>query len=54
MRYSHYRSINTEPYDVGDRFAQLVIMPIPEVEYELAEELSETDRGDGGYGSSGR
>lgn len=54
MRYAHYRSTNTEPYDVGDRFAQLVIMPIPEVEYELAEELSETDRGTGGYGSSGR
>lgn len=54
MRYSHYRSSNTEPYDVGERFAQLVIVPIPEVGYELAEELSETDRGDGGYGSSGR
>lgn len=41
-------------YDVGDRVAQIVIIPIPEIEYEEAEELSETDRGSGGYGSTGR
>jgi len=43
-----------KPYDVGDRFAQMVIVPIPDVEYELSDELSETDRGEGGYGSTGR
>ena len=31
---------------------QLVIMPIPEVTLELTEELSTSDRGEGGYGSS--
>lgn len=31
-----------------------VIKPIPEIEFEEADELSETDRGTGGYGSSGR
>lgn len=41
-------------YEVGDRIGQLIIMPIPEIEFEVAEELSETDRGTGGYGSSGR
>lgn len=41
-------------YEVGDRIGQMIIMPYPEIEFEEAEELSETDRGTGGYGSSGR
>ena len=40
-------------YSVGDRVAQLIIMPYPEVEFEESDELSETDRGTGGYGSTG-
>lgn len=42
------------PYNVGDRIAQLIIMPIPEIEFEETEELTATDRGDGGYGSTGK
>lgn len=41
-------------YEVGDRIGQLIIMPIPDIEFEEADELTETDRGEGGYGSSGR
>ena len=41
-------------YEVGDRVAQLVIVPIPAVEFVEAETLSETQRGCGGYGSTGR
>lgn len=41
-------------YQPGDRFAQLVIMPIPTVKFEEAEELTETKRGTGGYGSTGK
>lgn len=41
-------------YRVGDRIGQLVIVPIPEVNFIEAENLTETDRGTGGYGSSGR
>lgn len=37
----------------GDRIAQLVIMQTPPVTLEEAVELSETDRGSGGFGSSG-
>ncbi|MBQ9041939.1 MAG: dUTP diphosphatase [Eggerthellaceae bacterium] len=37
----------------GDRIAQLVIMPVPTVTLEEADELSETQRGAGGFGSSG-
>lgn len=41
-------------YKVGERFAQLIIMPIPDIEWEEAEKLSDSERGTGGYGSSGR
>lgn len=39
-------------YRPTEKFAQLVIMPIPEVTLELTEELAASDRGEGGYGSS--
>ena len=41
-------------YNVGERIAQLIIMPLPAVEMVEVDELSETDRGEGGYGSTGR
>jgi len=41
-------------YHPGERFAQLVIVPIPEVEYVEVEELTPTERGAGGYGSTGK
>lgn len=41
-------------YTVGERIGQLIIMPIPEIEFEEAAELSTTDRGTGGYGSTGK
>ena len=41
-------------YAPGDRIAQLVIVPIPEVEYVEVDKLTETERGTGGYGSTGK
>ena len=46
-------STNLGIYNVGDRVAQLIIMPYPQVEFEEVEELSDTDRGEGGFGSTG-
>lgn len=45
-----------EPYhiEVGDRIAQMRIEKLIDTEYEWADELSETERGSGGYGSTGR
>lgn len=37
----------------GDRIAQILFQPVPKVEWEEVEELSETDRGEGGFGSTG-
>ena len=40
-------------YKKGERIAQLVIAETHKVEFEIVEELSETDRGKGGFGSTG-
>ena len=40
-------------YKEGERFAQLLILPVPEVQFEESDQLSETDRGENGYGSTG-
>ena len=41
-------------YNVGDRIGQIIIIPYPQIEFEEVEELSETDRGTGGFGSTGK
>jgi dUTP diphosphatase len=44
------------PFSIGrgERIAQMVIAPVVQVELVLAAELSATDRGSGGFGSTGR
>ena len=41
-------------YKIGDRVAQMVILPYPKVEFVEVDELSNTERGTGGYGSTGK
>lgn len=45
----HYGSI----YGIGERIAQMIILPYPQIEFEEVDELSQTERADGGYGSTG-
>ena len=50
--------VNLDPAEkveihVGDRIAQLVVVALPGVEPAWSEELPETSRGDGGFGSTG-
>jgi len=40
-------------YKVGDRIAQLIIIPVPLTNYVEVDELSETERGHAGHGSTG-
>ena len=51
----HYTTIHNTPVTVepGDRIAQLVLTPYITAEFVEAEELSDTVRGDGGFGSTG-
>lgn len=56
LRYRQtWRGGHFEPqvYRVGEKVGQLIIMPIPEIEFLEVEELSESDRGEGGFGSTG-
>jgi dUTP pyrophosphatase len=41
-------------YKVGDRVAQIMIIPFPPIEFEQVTQLSETERGEGGFGSTGK
>lgn len=43
----------SKKYYVGDRAAQLIILPYPQIEFQITDELSETERGAGGFGSTG-
>jgi dUTP pyrophosphatase len=45
---------NGEVYEIGDKIGQLVIIPYPTIELEEVSELSETNRGNGAFGSSGK
>jgi len=49
-----FKGFSETHYKKGDRIAQLIIMPRPYVEFEEVDELSETDRGTGGFGSTGQ
>ena len=44
---------NRAPYKPGDRIAQIIIIPYPYINFVEVDELSETERGTGGYGSTG-
>jgi dUTP pyrophosphatase len=41
-------------YEVGDRVAQIMIIPHPTIEFNEVNELSNTERGEGGFGSTGK
>lgn len=45
--------LGLQEYAVGERVAQLMILPVPAVEFVKVLELSKTERGQGGFGSSG-
>lgn len=41
-------------YEIGERIVQLIIIPIPPIELVESDELSETERGAGSYGHTGK
>ena len=48
------RGTTTFPIQPGERIAQLVVVPVVQVEFEVVNEFAATSRGAGGFGSSGR
>ncbi len=49
-----YRINACDWYNVGDKVGQIMIIPYPQIEFNEVEELSETQRGSGGFGSTGK
>lgn len=45
---------NFTEYQLGERIGQIIILPYPEIEFEEVEELSDSERNDGGFGSTGK
>lgn len=43
----------SKDYSVGDRVFQIMVIPYPKIEFEEVDELSESTRGEGGWGSTG-
>ncbi|MFK7815039.1 MAG: dUTP diphosphatase [Gammaproteobacteria bacterium] len=48
------RGNETFSINVGDRIAQLVIIPIVQTEFEIVDDFTATDRGEGGFGHTGK
>lgn len=48
------RGQNAFTIQPGDRIAQLVFMPVVQAQFELVEEFDTSERGEGGFGHSGR
>jgi dUTP pyrophosphatase len=53
LKYTRGSAIRKTSYKPGDRVGQLIILPYPQVHFLEVESLSETERGEGGYGSTG-
>ena len=49
-------NLGTEPYTIhhGDRVAQMIVAPVIQVKFQEVEALSDTARGVGGFGSTGK
>jgi dUTP pyrophosphatase len=53
FRITEHNNDRPTVYDVGDRVGQIIILPYPKVIFNQVEELSDTVRGEGGFGSTG-
>ena len=50
LMFKYYK--NSQEYAVGDRVGQIIIIPYPQVEFNEVEELDNSERGEGGFGST--
>ena len=52
--FRRHKGVASVDYEVGDKIAQIIIVPYPQIQFIETDELSETERGTGGFGSSGK
>jgi len=48
------KGLESKVYEIGDRAVQIIIIPYPTIELEMVDELSDSERGIDGFGSSGK
>lgn len=53
-RDDNHENYNKPPYEVGDRIGQIIILPYPKVDFIEVDILSNSERGAGGFGSTGK
>lgn len=49
-----FRKIGDDVYEIGEKIGQIIVVPFPKIEFEEVDELSDTIRGEGGFGSTGK
>jgi dUTP pyrophosphatase len=49
-----FKRTGLNKYEIGDRGAQIIIVPHPPIEFQEVDELTNTERGEGGFGSTGK
>jgi dUTP pyrophosphatase len=54
MAYFRKTKDKSSIYGVGERACQMIILPYPRINLIISDELSDTNRGSGGFGSSGK
>jgi dUTP pyrophosphatase len=52
--FNKTQGLDSMKYKIGDRIGQLVILPYPQIQLVEEQQLSDTERGKGGFGSSGQ
>ena len=52
LRFKKLNSGN-EDYKIGDKIGQIIILPYPEIEFNETTDLENSERGSGGFGSTG-
>ena len=53
VTFNKKRGVASRVYEVGDRICQIMILPFPEVKFMEVDELSDSERGTKGHGSTG-
>ena len=48
------RGVASKKYEMGDKICQIMIIPHPPIQFKEVDELTNTERGEGGFGSTGK
>ncbi|MFW5847614.1 MAG: dUTP diphosphatase [bacterium] len=54
FRFYNTSNYNNNVYEIGDRVGQMMIIPIPTIDLAEVDELEDSDRGEGSFGSTGK